>query len=269
MRSEVGPVIVCPWWLVRDKSVSAEALRFWCLLKGHYADNTCPNPSRAEIGADLGISVDSVDRWTRILEKAGAIRVTPRKIEGVAVPHEYELCEVKGGRYAAEIAAELKPSEKAISLIEGVPSRSRATTPKRERRSSTKVVRTVTLREQKYQRFNVWWSRYPKKVAAIRCKRIWLSLGVEQDEPLYHAILDGLHRWVRKWEATIPKGYANMIEEERYIPNPSTCLRERRWEDEVRIPTPKPEVSKHTQDIVEASAQFSARLLAPRIKAGV
>ena len=73
------------------------------------------------------------------------------------------------------------------------------------------------------QRFESFWSMYPKKIAKANARKAWLKLKV--DGPLYTEIMKGLalHKKSRDW----------IKDEGQFIPHPATWLNGRRWEDEV------------------------------------
>lgn len=78
-RSDTGPFIIIPVWLL-DSQISHGALRLYGALSV-YADNrsgTCW-PSRTTLAERLGVSTDSILRWSKELVAAGALLVLHRK----------------------------------------------------------------------------------------------------------------------------------------------------------------------------------------------
>lgn len=75
------------------------------------------------------------------------------------------------------------------------------------------------------QRFESFWSMYPKKKAKQDARKVWDKLKV--DGHLYTAIMKGLtlHRKSRDW----------IKDNGQYIPYPATWLNGRRWEDEAEV----------------------------------
>ena len=70
--------------------------------------------------------------------------------------------------------------------------------------------------------FDEFWAVYPKKDAKQAAEKAWLKL--KPDDDLKQAIIAGVRRDADgRWKDA----------ERRYIPNPSTYLNQRRWEDEV------------------------------------
>ena len=65
------------------------------------------------------------------------------------------------------------------------------------------------------KRFDEFWSKYPKKVAKPKAEKAFKNLSVKDQK----AALAGL------------SGYA-FSSDKQYIPNPTTWLNQRRWEDE-------------------------------------
>lgn len=86
--------------------------------------------------------------------------------------------------------------------------------------ASSVEIDTLTIiepsKEPSYRaRFSEFWGLYPKKVAKPAAERAFKNL-TKKDQM---ALVDGV------------KGYSFAIER-RYIPNPSTFINQRRWEDE-------------------------------------
>lgn len=65
--------------------------------------------------------------------------------------------------------------------------------------------------------FDSFWGEYPRKIDKEGCRKIWSSAVLDKE---LSPILEGLALWKSYW--TDP----------RYIPHPSTFLRQRRWESE-------------------------------------
>jgi hypothetical protein len=80
-------------------------------------------------------------------------------------------------------------------------------------------------------RFEEFWSAYPKKVGKKEAHKAWRRIiGVHNHA---HEIIAGIYRW---------QG-SSQWDDARYIPNPATFLNGRRWEDEV----PKDGTDKRNQ----------------------
>lgn len=81
--------------------------------------------------------------------------------------------------------------------------------------------------------FDDFWAVYPKRDAKQSAERAWAKL--KPNDELKQIIIAGVHRDINgKWKDI----------ERRYIPNPSTYLNQRRWEDETARdaePEPRPE----------------------------
>lgn len=70
--------------------------------------------------------------------------------------------------------------------------------------------------------FDEFWAVYPKKDAKQTAVKAWLKL--KPDDDLKQAIIAGVQRDIDgRWKGA----------ERRYIPNPTTYLNQRRWEDEI------------------------------------
>ena len=70
--------------------------------------------------------------------------------------------------------------------------------------------------------FEIWWSRYPKKVERPKVLRKWRTLWRKAELPTLRQMLDALelHRVSRQWK-------------DGFIPNPHTYLNGGRWGDEL------------------------------------
>jgi len=79
-QSDTGPFAIVPEWVI-DLPVSHPAVRLYALLS-RYADYESGDawPSRSTLARRMGSSTDSIDRWTRELENAGAVTVTRRQV---------------------------------------------------------------------------------------------------------------------------------------------------------------------------------------------
>ena len=71
--------------------------------------------------------------------------------------------------------------------------------------------------------FDLFWSKYPKKVKKQKARELWAKLA--PDAALSAVILDALDRQRRSDQWTRDGG--------RYVPDPTTWLNGRRWEDEL------------------------------------
>jgi len=73
--------------------------------------------------------------------------------------------------------------------------------------------------------FNAFWKAYPKKQKRAVALKCWQKLKV--DEELFTEIMAGLDRLKqsRQWRE----------QDGKFIPMPSTFLKERRWEDEPEV----------------------------------
>jgi len=73
--------------------------------------------------------------------------------------------------------------------------------------------------------FDLFWERYPRRVAKAVARKSWARLKPEQIDKVL-AVID---QHVRYWTA--------MGTEIQYIPLPATWLNQERWEDELEMPT--------------------------------
>lgn len=73
------------------------------------------------------------------------------------------------------------------------------------------------------EQFQTFWTEYPKKVGKVAAQRAWNR--IKPDPGLFKAIMTALQ--------TVKKSDQWHRERGQYIPNPSTWLNQRRWEDEI------------------------------------
>ena len=71
----------------------------------------------------------------------------------------------------------------------------------------------------KKEKFNHFWSLYPRKVAKVAAERSWKRLSVKNIESIFNVLHEHLIRWKYK--------------EIQYVPHASTWINQKRWEDEL------------------------------------
>ena len=69
------------------------------------------------------------------------------------------------------------------------------------------------------EKFNKFWSLYPRKVAKIVAERRWKKLSNKDIDEIFKIYHEHLIRWRYK--------------DIQYVPHPATWLNQRRWEDEL------------------------------------
>lgn len=74
-------------------------------------------------------------------------------------------------------------------------------------------------------KFNIFWSKYPKKVSKENAKKSFLKLVL--DDMLFSKMLKSLENFKKTKEWLQDKG--------QYIPYPATWLNQKRWEDEFEV----------------------------------
>ena len=75
------------------------------------------------------------------------------------------------------------------------------------------------MNKKKEDSFNIFWSKYPRKVAKFSAKRSWNRLSIME----INNIMDVLDQHVLRWKE----------KELQYIPHASTWLNQKRFEDEL------------------------------------
>ena len=77
--------------------------------------------------------------------------------------------------------------------------------------------------------FDMFWITYPKKTDKVKAQASFKKIN--PDQQLFNTMLVGLEAQCRSDQWTRENG--------KFIPNPSTWLNNRRWEDEVSVPEKK------------------------------
>jgi len=97
--------------------------------------------------------------------------------------------------------------------------------------------------------FDLFYKKYPKKIARAKCLKKWLGLfkgkSNEKAQILNNEIMVGLNRYIQYW-------IDNNIEKE-FIPHPLTWLSQARWKDEISG------VKDRGDDYEEQARQFKER----------
>ena len=71
----------------------------------------------------------------------------------------------------------------------------------------------------KEEKFNKFWTYYPRKVAKVAAQRSWKRLKVKDINDIFSVYKEHLVRWKYK--------------DIQFVPHASTWLNQKRWEDEL------------------------------------
>jgi len=89
--------------------------------------------------------------------------------------------------------------------------------------------RIKTWSAEDIERFEEFWSAYPRKVVKVRARKAWGQIdGGLPDADLTHCIVASLVAWQDS------EGYPTEI---KFFPHPATWLNGRRWDDELPVKT--------------------------------
>jgi len=94
------------------------------------------------------------------------------------------------------------------------------------------------------EKFNKFWSLYPRKVAKIVAERRWKKLSKKDIDEIFKIYHEHLLRWRYK--------------DIQYVPHPATWLNQRRWEDELG-PLPDKNLSVY-KDIEKKTMDLKSRM---------
>ena len=86
----------------------------------------------------------------------------------------------------------------------------------------------IMVDKTKEDKFNQFWSLYPRKVKKFVARRTWNRLSKKEIDEIFKVLEDHMIRWKET--------------EIQYVPHASTWLNQKRWEDELE-PLPKKELS--------------------------
>ena len=137
-----------------------------------------------------------------------------------------------GGAYRAKVWREAKKKEKRTQTNANERKRTPDTdtdtdTDKKDLRSKEFVPQ-----DEKISRFAYFYQRYPKKVARAAAEKAWLKLNPEQS--LIERILLSLDQQMKSDDWVKENG--------KYIPNPATWLNGKRWDDDVKLISQRPDM---------------------------
>ena len=94
------------------------------------------------------------------------------------------------------------------------------------------------------EKFDKFWSLYPRKVARIVAERRWKKLSKKEIDEILKIYPEHLLRWRYK--------------DIQYVPHPATWLNQRRWEDELE-PLPDKNLSVY-KDIEKKTMDLKSRM---------
>ena len=267
MTSDVGPVVVMPGWVISNPDIPHPAFRLYAVIALRLAmHGTEGVPSRATLAADLGTSLDTVDRYTRILVKAGALALT--KSAGRTNAITICLCHPQQSRLEHNYPEAITPAP-ATHTSGGLRLNVKETAPWilkegsagsrkppqdlsiRENReyvaSSTSISASIARAARPMPRFAEAWDRYPNHQQRPRAQQQWLKMGVEGNGDLWTAVRDGVDHWAKYWDASATQS--------QYIPLFCHWLDRQQYDDR---PFVEPPLSKQSRGILLARKAFLA-----------
>ena len=204
--SEMGPFSIIPEWVI-DEDISNGAVRLYCVLATYTNKKRVAWPSRGTLAKRLNLSVQSVDRFMKELQK----------INAVSVEHRIDTTKTgtKVNRSNLYTLRVIKPR---------VASPMRPPSPNDEARGS------LTLEAQNYTHlelepknyktsecFEVFWIEYDKKVGKKKARDQW-NRNVK-DEATAELVIRAAKSQRVSTEA-------------KYRKDPERWLRDHRWLDE-------------------------------------
>lgn len=104
-------------------------------------------------------------------------------------------------------------------------SNNRVTTEEQQSNTYNNVNNVDNVNKRYICSFENFWEVYPKRVAKKKAKDIYNRLATSKKTEEY--IMQGLQNYIKKWRSEKT--------DIQYIPNPTTWLNQKRWEDEIKI----------------------------------
>jgi len=253
MNSDVGSVALVPLWILREEKLPHGAVRLWALLAATGAHHR--DPTRAELAAEMNLSIDTINRWMRLLQTCGCLQL-------IGSPNtdseRYLVTLVQRDRTVAPLTqSPLPPTRSLLPLSNGTNMQNGggSVAPLTQLRDIEVLpsVQSTYKKLKGYPRFEQFWKKYPRKVRKSAAQQKWIRLGIEKEKhtDLWVDVMTGLRRWLEVW--------VQERRETKFIPHAVRWLGERCWEDEVSTDAPTPTLTKQSTTMVQASQRFLDR----------
>jgi len=262
VRSDVGAAAYLPMSVITHRGLTNGAVRLYALL-AVWADGD-GDPTREQMATAVGSSSESVDRWLHNLLTVGAISADGRRghlkryMVHLALPPQNTGSTVidetgLNGESPVQPILEDIPEIRTIPphTIEVNDQEPAHKTPELQGRITTaksKRQKTHSSTVRTTSKFAQFYAAYPKHVCRVKAERAWLKTTADTDTDLFVKIMAGLHRWMRLWKTENRTS--------QYIPHPATWINQRQWEDACTVPAPRPTLTRQTQGMIEATADF-------------
>ncbi len=208
-------------------------------------------PSQRTIAQDLGLTCDGVRKITQRLESKGRLTIErpAHTAPGRLLRYQVVKSQITQTTVGANTptAIGVKRQNHPDGCLGCTPTAVGANTPTAVSRNYTgKKTRTLQARETRAAQegngelFDRFWGCYPKKVAKEPARKAWAKL--RPDTTLAKRIIAAVEQYAGTdgWQR----------DGGRYVPNPTTFLNQRRWEDD--IPPSALEAALGTKPCTEA-----------------
>lgn len=229
-------------------STAGEKLVLLMLADRTNADSGECYPSHSRLAADCCMSIGSVKNHIKSLEKRGLLKVIRRHQDGVNLPNIYTL-------NLAGVGQPLTEGRSTIDRGVGQPLPTNL-----EVEPINKPIPSLTLGDEQPAKqiiketidhgmtFDKFWSAYPKRVGKEPARKAWMK--IKPNATTLTAILKAIevHKTTDGW----------LKDKGQFIPNPSTWLNQKRWEDEIETAISDKPVS-YLDSINASNADWLAR----------
>ncbi len=246
-----------PEWLLFDPEVSMAAKTVYAALARHGSTEETCFPSVSRLAALLGSTTRTVRRLIDELVECGAVERHARyRADGGTTSNGYTIWGTESAPPGYRVSVDTPPTPMTktthpprAEMSQGLghfsprplgqkrptkesPSKESHLTRKHTRVDSRENAQTALIEVDGLtpaasvpDRFQEFWSSYPRKIGKPKAQAAWKRLVKAKVDP--QTIIDGCTRW-----ATY---YAQARTEQRFIPHPTTWLNDARYDD-----TPEP-----------------------------
>jgi predicted transcriptional regulator len=207
-------------WRAKELSISAKAV-YVDLLSYSNKEGEC-FPGITTIANDLYMSRRTVERAIKSLVTSGWLKILSGKTKGTS------------NHYLLEIKEYVKLSQGYVKLSQRCDTRALGgATPEHHEGIPNNYIDhfmndpdiSKNHNNGIEEKFNKWWEVYPRKVAKVKAKAIFMKLKMSDE--LYGKIMSSLRAFI-----AFKRDSSGEIDL-KYFPHPTTWLNQRRWEDEL------------------------------------
>ena len=229
--SDLGPFGIVPRSAIAKINGNGRAMIVYCVLASHADrhDDKGWKMARQQIADEAGIGLKTVARALAELSDLGLVEIV----------HNYTPDGDLGwSSYRLKVGSNVSLGDPESDPVSYYPKTDPSTDPTTCTSSDERPSLALVVQQPKpVDRFDEWWSLYPRKVAKADARKAWAKMKpAERDEAVSTV---GQHS--RLWTA---EGRGTST-----IPYPASWLNGRRWEDELAYQPPRPQTAQRDNGI--------------------